>query len=703
MPDVLFVSSLVGALCYGVFTGLLLRQKPRSLPGCWLLAAGAFSTGWCVLQVLYYKNMTIWISSDALWIVEICRDLTWFGLIFSLLGHRADAVSRSRHLWWSRGPIIAVAMTATATILAGHVSGVAASPAVLSKMTLLLFLILSITGLTLIEQLYRNTAFERRWAIKYFCLGIGAIFAYDFALYTDGVLFNHLDAALWSGRAAANGLAVPLLAISATRSREWKHNLFVSRQIAFHSATIVAGGVYLLGMAGAGYYLRAFGGEWGNALRVVLLFAAFLVLISLVGSVSLRSRLRLFLSKHFYREKYDYGEVWLSFTNRLSQSDSTPDELRRSMLRAIVDIMDATGGVMWRRNLTGAFGVDTHWEIERLRIQDIPEGHPLLAALTDDGGIVDLHAAAGQVTVEQLARIPAWLLALPRAWLLMPIVHGDELLAIVLLGESRSGQRISWEDRILLGILGRQAAGYLALMRATDELASARQFEAFNRLSAFLVHDLKNVVAQLSLVNRNSERHLANPEFIADAFDTVGDAVAKMNRMLANLKHTQSGPTEILPIESCVRRAISNVAHRMPVPSLENVVTKAYALGNSDRFVAMLEHLLQNAQEATPEEGQIRVQIKSEVGHTLVEISDTGCGMSPDFVQHRLFRPFETTKGKAGMGIGVYESLHVANAMGGRLSVESIPGEGTTFRIMLPESQEEGSIAPAVEIRELSA
>lgn len=695
MLDFLIISALSGAACFAVFTVSLIVDRHRSPIGRRLTVACAISFVWLLLQALYYLEISTRIGINGLWILEVLRNLAWLTLLLHLLATGWQQGSSKAVVNGAR-LIVGLSLIALSTLLTAQFELFNVRPALLSKLTFAVLLAFAVLGLTLIEQLYRNTSPERRWAIKYFCLGVGALCAYDFVLYANGVLFNRIDPSLWAGRGAANALAVPLMAISAARNREWKLDLFVSRRLIFHSTALLGIGSYLLAMAGAGYYLRAHGGEWGNALRIVFLFAGLVLLISIIGSAGVRSRLRLFLSKHFYRDKYDYGEVWLSFTRRLSQSDSNPEELRGTMLRAIADIMDATGGVMWQRNVTDAYAIVATWEIDRQRLQDIPESHPLIAVLTEANQVIDIRAEAEQATIDGQARVPAWLLELPRAWLLMPIIHRDELLAIVLLCEARVAARISWEDRTLLGILGRQAAGYLALMQATEELGNARQFEAFNRLSAFLVHDLKNVIAQLSLVIRNSERHRGNPEFISDAFNTIGNAVAKMNRMLGNLKHTQAGPSDLLSVEPCVREAIAHVMQRTPIPELESAAGHPQVLGNRDRFVAMLEHLLQNAQEATDVNGRVMVRTGVRDGRVTIEIADNGCGMTQEFIQNRLFKPFDTTKGKGGMGIGVYESLHVASSMGGRLTVDSSPGNGTRFRITLPAVEgEAGATGPA--------
>jgi putative PEP-CTERM system histidine kinase len=266
-------------------------------------------------------------------------------------------------------------------------------------------------------------------------------------------------------------------------------------------------------------------------------------------------------------------------------------------------------------------------------------------------------------------------------------LHADELLAFLLLAEARANTAITWEDRDLLRTVGRQAASYLALLRASEALTEARQFEAFNRLSAFLVHDLKNVVAQLSLVVRNAERHRDNPEFITDAFNTVGDAAAKINRMLASLRQNTAGlheTSEEIELNALIRDAVKSCSKRQPQPQFDVQPDSVYVNANYDRIRSVIEHLVENAQDATVESGKVNIRLATDGINASVEIVDDGVGMDEEFIRTRLFRPFETTKGKAGMGIGVYESRHIVSNLGGAMTVESSPGEGTTIKILLP-------------------
>ncbi|MBV1888658.1 MAG: PEP-CTERM system histidine kinase PrsK, partial [Proteobacteria bacterium] len=231
-------------------------------------------------------------------------------------------------------------------------------------------------------------------------------------------------------------------------------------------------------------------------------------------------------------------------------------------------------------------------------------------------------------------------------------------------------------------------ANHLVLLNTSEQLASSRQFEAYNRLSAFVVHDLKNLVAQLSMVVTNAEKHKTNPEFIDDAMDTLSHAVDKMSRLLSQLK---KGNIEQKPDRSVSLKGIFGdlaVQQKSMKPTLltELKVPELTLQTDQDKLTAILGHLIQNAQEATPDSGNVKIVADHADGNTIIEISDTGSGMDPAFVRDRLFKPFDTTKGNAGMGIGVFEAQQFVESQGGTIQVKSAIGEGSLFTISIPTS-----------------
>lgn len=217
---------------------------------------------------------------------------------------------------------------------------------------------IAVSGMLLVEHVYRARTLHERWAVKFACLGIGAMFAYDFYLYSNAMLFREVNSDIWAARGVVNALTVPLIAISLGRSKMWSSPLSVSRRAMFHSATLFGSALYLLAMGSAGYYLRYFGGSWGTVMQVTFLFGALILLAGVLFSGSFRARLKVFISKHFYRYNYDYREEWMRFTRTLSKPG--PD-LGERVIEAVAALVESPGGVLWQRIASGHYEPVTYW------------------------------------------------------------------------------------------------------------------------------------------------------------------------------------------------------------------------------------------------------------------------------------------------------------------------------------------------------
>jgi putative PEP-CTERM system histidine kinase len=238
--------------------------------------------------------------------------------------------------------------------------------------------------------------------------------------------------------------------------------------------------------------------------------------------------------------------------------------------------------------------------------------------------------------------------------------------------------------RDLLKTAARQAASYIAQIESAKALLIARQFESFNRMSAFVVHDLKNVIAQLSLLLANADRHKHKRAFQEDVLETVGHSVDKMKRLLEQLRSTYTlDAATPIDLHKVLQRTVAARAHLVPAPEFVPCGEFPRVMGHAARLERVFGHLVQNAIEATPVSGVVNVRLHTAGDDVAVEIQDTGCGMSAHFVATRLFTPFDSTK-NSGMGIGVYEAREYIRKLGGRIDVESAEGCGTTFRVTLP-------------------
>jgi putative PEP-CTERM system histidine kinase len=427
-------------------------------------------------------------------------------------------------------------------------------------------------------------------------------------------------------------------------------------------------------------------------LQIALVFAALLLLALVVFSGQFRSRLRVFVSKHFFSYRFDYREEWLRFTQTLSPQGQELG-LQQLCIKALADLVESSAGALWMRG-EDAFRQVARWNLAEVRDAE-PANGSLAAFLDRTGWVVDLHeCAAGSERYAELVP-PGWLGALREAWLIVPLVNATEMIGFVVLARPRAPMKVDWEVRDLLKTAGRQAASYLAQLRAAEQLLEARKFDAFNRMSAFVVHDLKNLVAQLSLLLRNAERHRNNPEFQRDVLETVEHVTQRMNAIMLQLR-TGTTPVEgPKPIElAALVRKIQRAKGAVRAVITIDAAGEVHALGHEDRLERVIGHLVQNAVDATGEKGKVAIRVVRDGASAVVEVADDGVGMTHDFVRDRLFKPFQTTK-PHGMGIGVYESFQYVTGLGGRILVDSTPDVGTKVRVFLPHC-EVGAGAPSL-------
>lgn len=643
---------------------------PLLVAACLTSAFWAASLAWAATDLLMWTDL-----SDGF---EVARNAVWSLFLVVLLGDWRDPGSR---LPLKLRPALFAAAVCYLVALAAASLGYWDLALLESVLPVTVRVVQAVGGMLLVEQAYRNKTTQERWAIKFACLGIGGMFAYDFYLYSHAMLFREVDPDIWAARGIINALTVPLLALSMRRAKSWRSPLAVSRRAMFHSAALFGSAIYLLAMGSAGYYLRYFGGSWGTVMQVTFLFGALLLLAGILFSGTFRAWLKVFISKHFYSYGYDYREEWMRFTRTLSEAGPN---LGERTVQAVAALVESPGGALWQRREAGRFEPVAAWEMPLPDVVE-PSESALCRFLESTQWVIDLGEYADDPDKYEGLVLPEWLRTFPRGWLVVPLMMGaNKLFGFVVLHTARSPVKLNWEVLDLLEIAGSQAASYLAQQDAADALMTARQFESFNRMSTFVVHDLKNLVSQLSLMNANAEKHKDNPEFQADMLETVSLSVQKMRLMLQKLSRidVQEKPVP-LAVDQVVRQAVANKAAFEPRPQLDLRDTGLRVLADRERLERVVGHLIQNAIEATPKDGSVTIGLYQEGDAVRIEITDTGEGMSEEFIRERLFKPFESTK-SAGMGIGVFESREYINELGGRLEVSSRPMLGTTFKVILP-------------------
>jgi putative PEP-CTERM system histidine kinase len=405
----------------------------------------------------------------------------------------------------------------------------------------------------------------------------------------------------------------------------------------------------------------------------------------LLLSGTMRAKLRVFVGKNFFRYRYDYRTEWLRFTSRLAGAGS-PQAVGEQAVRGLAELMHSPAGALWSLDATGTTFVQTaRWNAARSSDHE-PADSPFVRFIGERDWVVDLDESRSGPRREGQIELPAWLAQQQNCWIVVPLLVAEQLTGFVVIERPHARVPLNWEVRDLLKTAGRQAAGFLALMQATDALLEARKFEAFNKMSAFVVHDLKNIVAQLSLMMQNAQRLKDNPEFREDMLTTVDNSLTKMRRLMLQLRsgETPAEPTHSVALPRVIQRI--GAAARSRGRELDVSIEDSLSIrGHENRIERILGHIVDNAFDATPKSGNVSLALTREDGFAKVTVRDNGHGMTPEFVHTRLFKPFNSTKAN-GMGIGTYESRVYLDEIGGSLSVDSAPGCGTAITMRLPLS-----------------
>jgi putative PEP-CTERM system histidine kinase len=681
-----YALAAIGFLALGlsVLSGWRGRAQRGTLStACLATAAWAAALGWDAAQEI------LWNTSTAA--LELLRDGAWSLFLVALLGHwRQESEGLPAPLILGRFHAPRPSLQAAGCVYLLLLAGVGVAHwhndllPELGLPLLIGYVGLSVYGMLLVEQVYRNKTIEERWAIKFACLGIGGMFAYDFYMYSNALLFRKLSPDLWTARGFVNALTMPLVAVSMTRRKSWTTSFAVSRRVVFHSAALFGSAIYLLAMGSVGYYLRYVGGSWGTVMQTGFLFGAISLLGVILFSGTARSWLKVSISKHFYRYNYDYREEWMRFTRTLSERGPN---LGERAIQALATLVESPGGTLWQRDAGGRFTVMAGWQAPDVHVAE-PANAPFCRFLESTQWVIDVDEYVERPDKYEGLALPEWLLDMPRRWLVVPLMLQEKLFGFVVLQRARSALKLNWEIIDLLEIAGSQAASYLAQEDAANALMVARQFESFNRMSTFVVHDLKNLVAQLSLMNANAEKHKDNPEFQRDMLETLNHSVQKMKLLLQKLSRSENAEKpQPLAVDEVARQALALKSAFEPHPQLLVEQAGLLVLADRERLERVIGHLIQNAIEATPRDGHVMVRVAPAAGGrgeaVEVEITDTGEGMTEEFIRERLFKPFDSTK-SAGMGIGVFESREYITELGGALEVTSQPALGTTFKVVLP-------------------
>ena len=684
----MLISPLAGLLVlvlYASFASLLLLRGRQSLANRLLALAAATTALWGASLALGMQGWTDWFLAPAT--VAIARDASWLAVVVALL-RRENAAAR---FWRNLATLAAILIVLNVAFALFDLRVDLGIGLVVTNATIQFAVCLM--GFALLENLVRNLPSQALWSTKQLLIALAALFTFNLILLIPRFLIGSDIDALTIAQPFVYVIAFPLFVVTAVRDTSVRLHVHSSRNFVFYSSTLIFSGVLLQGIAAAAFYVRRFGGTPAIVLSIVLGFTGVVAVVVAVSSRAVRSKIRTFINENFYSYKYDYRLEWTKFIRALSQNDERHGPER--VLRTLVDLLDSTGGILWvRRNGWHEFVPLVNWA----------SGSPFGPIDENDGALAPLRdEKIPFLALDSGAEIPGlsiWRERFPTAWLAVPLRFRGELISVALLQRPRAPRRLDWEDGNLLSLIAMQLAAHLVHEQTAQALADSQQLAEFNNRVTFAVHDLKNTAGQLKLLLRNAEQFGDDPEFQVDMMETIKHAEANLEALIAKLRHNESDmpkgkpPSKRTDVAALLAR-LAQEKRRSRVVFVSDDYRPVYAdVKGPDAFEAALRHVVANAIEASPPNGEIWLKVDESEGMVRVLVQDQGPGMSADFVAHELFRPLRTTK-ETGLGIGAYQAREIMRNLGGRIDVQSVPGAGTVISLLLPatEDQDDWTIA----------
>ncbi len=425
-----------------------------------ILALSALASAVWAAAVTYqaaYEDVVSAGTISATLVLELLRALGWFAFLLVMLRtayKSTPTVSRQFRITFT---IMSVFIIGLMILAQYRISGGTVFDMIAGNDVLLGHLLISVGGMVIVEQLYRNTSDEHRWALKYLWLGIGSMFAYDFYMYSNAMLYQRIDNELWNARGFIHAMVVPVIGVAIRREMRWSLgntsiDVFISRRILFHTTTLVGAGIYMLLIGSGSYFVREFGGSWGIVAQAAFVFGATLILAVLIFSGKVRARLRVQLEKHFFHYKYDYRDEWLRIIRTLSANNEI-SRLHERIIRALAQIIDSPGGILWLKRENGHYEAEEHWNMEIVNVREQGDTS-FIRYLAEQQFVISLDEFRVNAEVyKRLAplEIPNWLDNIRNAWLVVPLMLNDALMGFVVLARSPAHKNYyNWEDSDLL-------------------------------------------------------------------------------------------------------------------------------------------------------------------------------------------------------------------------------------------------------------
>ncbi len=539
-----------------------------------------------------------------------------------------------------------------------------------------------------LERTFRSAVGTMQWRIKFLVLGLGIIFGARIYTCSQALLFSRSHLALINLETGALLLGCALMSVAYLRKGFSEIDVYPSHAVLQTSLTVLLVGGYLVVIGVLAQIASRTGATQGFEIQafVVLLGAA--VLAVLLVSNRIRQKIQRFVSRHFKRPEHNFRKVWTDFTHATS-SVLEQSGMCAAAAKLISETFNALSVTIWL------------FDEEQQRLALASTTSHLAPGTEDENpdfpatpSLAELRGASQPFDLEKAKK--GWAFALrqisPSQFrtgghrICAPLWSGERWLGVAVLADRVGGVPYTLEELELLKCIADQVAAALLNLRLTEEVVRGKEMEAFQIMSAFFVHDLKNAASTLSLMLKNLPIHFDDPAFRQDALRGIGEAANRINQIIERLSVLRH-KVELEPVEFDLNLLVSeslenlNSLPEVKVTKTLQALPKLFA--DRAQLQSVITNLLLNAREAVGIGGQVSVETGKRGGWASLSVADDGCGMSAAFLRDSLFRPFKTTK-KKGLGIGMFQSRMIVEAHRGKIQVKSSPGIGTTFCVLLP-------------------
>lgn len=545
-------------------------------------------------------------------------------------------------------------------------------------------MMLCLLGIIICEQLLRHDHSSRM--AKLVALSAFTLFAYDLLALSNLLLFTERNQEIWYARGFISSATSLILAFSiifyAPQLRQ-RGQFKLSNSVILFNTSLTLVGCFLLLMALLGSVFNFFDVSLFNAPMIMFYVIATFSIIALSFSEKARLTAVVFTSKHFFTHKYDYKKQWIKLDLLLSHSGNSYERSLKAMLK----LFSCRSGSIWIKG-PQFYSMVSSANGTTLSSSPIPISHNKFIQLMEEKDWI-FQPEYNESETDQTHNddLPRELKELKETWVIVPLNTEKELIGFIILSQPHVFTQLTWEDLDILKLTGRQIASYISYKQDHEKLIQNQKFDTFNKITAFAIHDIKNLIAQQALVVKNAEKFKHHPDFVDDAIETIANSVQKMDKLLIKLQGNYNHENELVNLNKLLKQAVDMNKNALPIPSLV-INTKTITLkSDADKLLMALNHLIKNAQDATSDNGEINISLKYRDQVICLEVQDSGTGMSQEFINNKLFQPFQSTKKNKGMGLGAYQIREIFHALGGQFFVESTLNVGSKFSIHIPHDK----------------